>query len=82
MRVIATRKIDELGRIVLPVDLRREWRLEAGCAVDIIRLDDGTVKVAMSRPICAVCCSDLELVEVKKSYICAGCRKELNAKAK
>ena len=82
MKIISTRKVDELGRIVLPVDLRREWQLEAGNTVDIVRQDDGTVTIMISRPVCAVCRSEQDLVQVKDACICADCRRELAEKSK
>lgn len=40
MELISTRKIDELGRIVLPLEFRRALGIKEGQPVDI-RLEEG-----------------------------------------
>ena len=43
MKLIATRKIDELGRILLPMEIRKRYQLEADTALDICVDDSGQI---------------------------------------
>jgi len=38
-------KVTSKGQLTLPVDLRREWRLEDGDMVEFVRTPDGSVRV-------------------------------------
>ena len=79
MKILATRKIDELGRIVLPVALRREWLLEPGSAVEVLREEDGSVRLSVARALCAVCHADANLTAVKDAFVCGDCITALTA---
>ena len=41
MRVVIKKKVDKLGRITIPINLRRFYNLEAGQEVAVIDTDDG-----------------------------------------
>jgi len=43
MRILETRKVDALGRIVLPVELRKEFEIEENSDIDICVIDDQIV---------------------------------------
>ncbi len=66
------RRIDELGRIVLPVELRR--------SLDIAERDELEIHVEKDRivlqkfePNCAFCGSSAELVTYRGKNICKAC---------
>lgn len=72
-----TRKIDELGRVVLPIEVRRALSLAEKDSVGFY-LDENaqTVILKKSDPSC-ICCQateDLRLLPHGK-YICAACLK-------
>ena len=48
------RKIDDLGRIVIPKELRKKYRLLEGADIEFIDCGDG-VTVKASSHICIVC---------------------------
>lgn len=48
------RKIDELGRIVLPREIQRVFNLKSGDSVSITNVN-GKVTLAQSRPRCPLC---------------------------
>lgn len=62
-----TRKLDELGRLVLPRELREElgWRMESLC----IKHAGSSVLLTAEHPRCALCggCETLAEVSGKKS---------------
>ena len=45
------RRIDDLGRVVLPKELRRNLRLRSGTAMEIFTESDGTVRLRKYSPI-------------------------------
>ena len=70
------RKVDDLGRIVLPVELRRLLELDDRAEVEIYTEGD-TVVLKKYRPSCVFCGGKDGLREFRGSCVCAACRKEL-----
>ena len=50
MALFATRKIDELGRIVIPKELRKKYQIDTGTAVDICADTNGQIVLRKSEP--------------------------------
>ena len=48
------RKIDELGRIVLPMEFRKALKIDAGCDVRM-ELKDGNIVLSPNECICTGC---------------------------
>jgi transcriptional pleiotropic regulator of transition state genes len=71
------RKVDELGRVVLPVELRRTLGIEEKDGLEIF-VDDETIILRKYVPGCHLCgnCQD-KLVDYKGTHICSNCLKEL-----
>lgn len=70
------RKIDELGRIVLPIELRRSMELGEKDAVEIFTDGDGIV-LKKYQPHCIFCGNDKAVVNFKGKNICRNCLREL-----
>lgn len=70
------RPIDTLGRIVLPIELRRVFDLNVKDLVEIYT-DDDCVIIKKYEPTCTFCQSKENLVEYKGKRICEDCRKHL-----
>ncbi|MBQ8526055.1 MAG: AbrB/MazE/SpoVT family DNA-binding domain-containing protein [Clostridia bacterium] len=70
------REIDKLGRIVLPIELRRTMELESGDAVEIY-VEGSRVILEKYRPSCIFCGSSEEIVSYKDKNICSVCIAEL-----
>ena len=75
------RKIDELGRIVLPIELRRTYDLAVKDAVEIYTDDDKIILKKFQRT-CIFCGSSEEVVEYKGKTVCAECMAELKGENK
>lgn len=70
------RKLDELGRIVLPIELRRNLDIKTGDALEIFTNEDSVVLKKYS-PGCTFC-GDVEKVQnFKGKYVCSMCMKEM-----
>jgi len=72
----ATRRIDHLGRIVVPVELRRSLGINDGDALEIAANGDELVlrKVA---PGCAICGGTEKLVQMHDKHLCTDCVREI-----
>lgn len=72
------RKVDELGRIVLPIELRRNLNIGEKDSLEIY-VEGASVVLKKYEPACIFCGSDSHVVELKGKNICASCVKELNS---
>ena len=74
-KYLVQRKIDELGRIVLPIDVRKALDLHAGDSVDIGWEEPSKiVSLQKSNPSCLNCHSQEDLKALPGGkYICRRC---------
>lgn len=70
------RKIDELGRIVLPVELRRTLSIDEGDTLEIY-VDGGSVVLRKYEPSCIFCGSAADVVTYKSKSVCRTCLQDL-----
>jgi len=73
---VATRSIDELGRIVIPADVREALGWGTGTKLEIA-VNDANVKSVVVReasPCCSLCRAESEnLAKIEKGYVCRQC---------
>ena len=74
------RKVDELGRIVLPIELRRIFDIEEKDALEIF-VDGERIILKKYEPACIFCGNAEEVFNYKGKNICEGCLKEIKDKA-
>ncbi len=72
------RKIDELGRIVLPIEIRRALDLNVKDSVEIYTDKDSIVLKKYSNT-CAFCDEQDDLIEFDSKHICPECLKKLKS---
>ncbi len=72
------RHIDELGRIVVPKELRKKLGISACDPVEISSDGDRIILTKYS-PVCHFCGSTEGIVEFKEKNICESCIKELKS---
>lgn len=70
------RNLDNLGRVVIPKEIRKLLSIEVGDTVEIIK-DKNTVVLKKYGNRCVFCDGDYRIIEFKKSYICDECMKKL-----
>ena len=68
------RKIDELGRIVLPIEIRRTLDISAGDGIEMFS-DKDTVVLKKYAPACIFCSEADGVIEYKGKKICRDCIK-------
>ena len=71
------RKLDDLGRIVLPIELRRTLDIAERDELEIY-LEDDKVVLKKYEPSCIFCGSTRGLVTYCEKNICTGCIRKLN----
>ncbi|ANS73667.1 AbrB family transcriptional regulator [Paenibacillus yonginensis] len=71
------RKVDQLGRIVLPKSLRKRYQMNEGDPVEILVQGDHII-LERYRPKCVFCGSMEEVTEFKERTICKQCLTEMN----
>ena len=70
------RKVDELGRIVTPIELRRTLNIKIKDPIAIFVEDDAIV-LKKYEPACIFCGNAKNVVNVKGKNICRDCIEEL-----
>lgn len=71
------RKIDELGRIVLPSELRKTMEMNVGESVEIF-VDADKVILKKYNPSCLFCASTDDTVMYNGKLVCKDCIEKLN----
>ena len=74
------RKVDELGRIVLPVECRRVMEIEDKDALEVF-VEDNTIILKKYEPACIFCNEAGNVVNYKGKNICRDCLAELKKNA-
>lgn len=70
------RRVDELGRIVLPIELRRNFDIGIKDALEIYVDQDAIILKKFSHS-CVFCSSCSDIVDFKGKSICADCYAQL-----
>ncbi|MCC8047877.1 MAG: AbrB/MazE/SpoVT family DNA-binding domain-containing protein [Oscillospiraceae bacterium] len=70
------RKLDELGRIVIPIELRRTLHLAEKDAVEI-SVDGEKIILSKWQPNCIFCNETRNLTDYKGKPICSRCKKNI-----
>ena len=80
-RKLCTRKVDELGRIVLPQEARSVLEIREKENLDIFLKEDAIIiRKNCEPPVCTLCGeSENELIEVGHSLVCSDCISKIKA---
>ena len=70
------RKIDDLGRVVLPVAFRRALGIGVHDTLELT-LTDGAIVLRRREPRCVFCNSKKQTTEFRGQWVCGACRGEL-----
>lgn len=70
------RRVDELGRIVIPKELRRTFNIEVGDALGIF-VEGEQIILRKYQPACVFCGDAAGVVNYKGKNICKKCMEEL-----
>lgn len=70
------RKVDELGRIVLPMELRRALGIDFKDLLEIY-VDGDQIILRKYEPACVLCGNANDVIYYKHKNVCKACLKEL-----
>lgn len=70
------RKVDELGRIVLPIELRRTMDIAEKDPIEIF-VEGESIILKKYEPSCIFCSEAKNVIEYKGKNICSDCMAEL-----
>jgi looped-hinge helix DNA binding domain, AbrB family len=70
------RRVDELGRIVLPIELRRSLDIEEKDSLEIF-VDGSSIILRKYETRCIFCGNQEDLVSFKSKHICPECEQQL-----
>ncbi|MDR0947073.1 MAG: AbrB/MazE/SpoVT family DNA-binding domain-containing protein [Ruminococcus sp.] len=71
-----TRRIDELGRIVLPMELRKNMNIQEKDPLEIF-IEGDNIILRKYKSCCVLCGNDEDCVEFKGKYVCPECIAEI-----
>ena len=70
------RKVDELGRIVLPIELRRTLGIDIKDSIEIY-VDNSTIVLKKYEPTCIFCGESEDVTNYKDKNVCKKCLDEI-----
>ncbi len=70
------RKVDELGRIVLPIELRRTLNIAEKDALEIY-VDSDMIILKKYEPCCVFCSESKDIMVFKGKNVCHNCAQEM-----
>ena len=73
------RKLDELGRVVLPIELRRTMDLNIHDTVEIL-VEDDKIILKKYHPACIFCGDARDVTTFKGKLVCVNCLRELQGR--
>ena len=73
------REIDRLGRVVIPMDIRKSLSINAG---DVLKIsaDDEKITLQKAENKCIFCNGTDNITEFSGKYVCGSCIKKLSGK--
>ncbi len=71
------RRVDELGRVVIPIEIRNQFNIVEKDPIEIY-VDDSSIILKKYQPNCVFCGNTENLVEYKNKLVCEKCSKQLN----
>lgn len=72
------RSMDKLGRIVLPMEIRKTFDINPGDPLEIFLNDEGEIVFKPCKSNCVFCGSTQDVVTFKKKCVCKKCAKQLS----
>jgi AbrB family transcriptional regulator, transcriptional pleiotropic regulator of transition state genes len=72
-----SRKLDDLGRIVIPAEIRKSLSLKVGGVLDI-SVEDDRIILTSRQDSCVFCSSPRDLHEFKDRMVCSSCASALS----
>lgn len=70
------RKVDELGRVVIPIEIRSKFNISEKDPIEIF-VDGSSIVLKKFEPNCIFCGNTKKLIQYKDKLICPKCAKQI-----
>ncbi|HDP69801.1 MAG TPA: AbrB/MazE/SpoVT family DNA-binding domain-containing protein [Actinobacteria bacterium] len=70
------RNVDDLGRIVIPMEIRRTFGIGIKDPLEIY-VEEDRIILAKCKNICTFCGCEEEIVRFKNKFLCHNCKKDI-----
>ena len=70
------RKVDELGRVVIPIELRNKFNIKVKDPIEIF-VDDNSIILQKYEPNCIFCGNSKKLMKYNDKMICHKCAEKI-----
>lgn len=71
------RRVDELGRVVIPIEIRNQFNIVEKDPIEIY-VNDSSIVLKKYEPNCIFCGSTDDLIEYSGKLVCKKCTEKLN----
>ncbi len=71
------RRMDELGRVVIPIEIRNQFNIVEKDPIEIF-VDGSSIVLKKFEPNCIFCGGTKNLIEYKNKLICENCSKKIS----
>lgn len=71
-----SRKVDELGRIVIPKEIRNKFNIKTNDKMDIY-IENNVISLIKDSKKCTFCSSTKDLIDYSNKHICNNCMQKL-----
>lgn len=72
------RRIDELGRVVIPIQIRNQLKIVEKDFIEIF-VEGSSIILRKHEPKCVLCGNTKKLFEYKDKLVCNNCKKKLDS---
>ena len=72
------RKVDELGRVVIPIEIRNKFDIAEKDPIEIY-VDGSSIVLKKYEPNCIFCGSTKNLIAYKDKLVCSKCAQKLSS---
>ena len=78
-KTVVKRKIDELGRVVIPIEIRNKLNISEKDPIEIY-VENEKILLRKYEPSCIFCGNTKEIVNYKSKLVCQKCIKKIGEK--
>ena len=75
------RKVDELGRVVIPIELRNKFDIKVKDPIEIF-VDSNSIVLKKYEPNCIFCGNSKDLIDYNNKLVCKKCVEKLEKEIK
>ncbi len=71
------RKVDKLGRVVIPMEIRNQFEIVEGTPVEMF-IENNNIILRKYEPNCMFCGNTMDLIQFKNKLICKDCIEKID----